>query len=67
MIGIKDMKMPKNCKECPLTDYGDGHEDVICCPKEKVTSNGKDRPEWCPLVEIETVEVWMARTPKGEE
>ena len=55
MIGIKGMKMPKNCKQCPLVDYGDLHEDELCCAKEdrEFISNGENRPEWCPLVEIE--------------
>ena len=47
-----DMDMPKNCNECQLRDFGDGHQDVWCSYKrepidEKET--GEKRPEWCPL------------------
>lgn len=48
-----DMDMPKNCNECRLRDFGDGHEDAVCAFARE-TDDGKKRPEWCPLTEGDT-------------
>ena len=47
---IKNMKMPKNCTECPLeTDYG------TCgyyLPTKDNESDYQKRPAFCPLIEV---------------
>ena len=52
MIAIKDMEMPKSCKECPMSHpvFGDGWETWCSLTKKNVaTPNHK-----CPLAEIVT-------------
>ncbi len=62
MIGIKDMKMPKNCDRCPLYTYWSDGEDYCGITKEGVMDflNGPN-PD-CPLVEIEKPKTghWIA-------
>ena len=55
MIGI-NIKMPTNCLECELTywDYSDCSVPRLCVfDRDCVSSYTKDRPDWCPLIEIE--------------
>ena len=58
-ILIKGMEMPKRCEDCKLR-YRD-HLAMIVKDKcylmgmknvDPYTFGGKDRPDWCPLVEI---------------
>ena len=57
-ILIKDMEMPKTCWECGGCD--DCHESLTFCaliPNGKDLEGvdiNKDKPDWCPLVEIPT-------------
>lgn len=61
MIGIKNIKMPTACWDCPIqqiaydSDLFDEGE-PYCCIESKSVDNfmdGEQRPKWCPLVEIE--------------
>ncbi|SDB15164.1 hypothetical protein [Eubacterium oxidoreducens] len=54
MIAIKDMEMPKSCKECPMSHYvfGDGWEIWCNFTKKNVATPNHN----CPLVEIITCE-----------
>lgn len=56
MVAIKNMKMPKCCRECNFKYYDEG-EDVLCCALEDgyISDDEADekRLECCPLVEIE--------------
>ena len=51
---LVDIKMPRNCYECPFSD-----EDRRCGDSCNLTNPAKDifdfrasRPEWCPLKEV---------------
>ena len=49
MVAIKDMEMPNYCLwDCPLA-----REDGGECQLADVRTSGKERPNDCPLVEIE--------------
>lgn len=51
-ILIRGMKMPNNCRDCPLEDAYDGYN---CRIVEKSANWGLEgRPSWCPLVEVPT-------------
>lgn len=64
IIGIKGMKMPKNCHECPFifSDHGDNFwfcsylyntvQDRCDLWEERLKVSCKERPEQCPLFEI---------------
>lgn len=50
-IIIKDMKMPKTCKECPFSD----HEAWCLIPgdwRERYYMPEDERSEHCPLIEL---------------
>ena len=50
-IMIKDMEMPKNCKECPFSD----HEAWCLIPgdwRERYYMPEDERSEHCPLIEL---------------
>lgn len=50
---VKNMEMPKNCKECPFSD----HEAWCLIPgswKERYYCPDDERSDDCPLVEIPT-------------
>lgn len=57
MIGIKGMKMPENCSECPFPkadyDYDGFIEGYYCFDRwvKRIPSKGKF--SFCPLIEIE--------------
>lgn len=59
-ILIKDMKMPKNCIFCPISHWNKLDELTGCELHQKHIPNAekefweKDRPDWCPLVEVPT-------------
>ena len=48
-ILIKGMDMPKSCGECFFYDNGGCFVTVYIVLRKR----GKDKPEWCPLVEVE--------------
>jgi len=52
MIAIKDMEMPKSCKECPMSYpvFGDGWETWCSFTNKNVATPNHN----CPLVEIVT-------------
>ena len=57
-IYIKGMKMPKKCVFCPLSHWNKIDELTGCELHQKYIPNAekefweKDRPDWCPLVEV---------------
>ena len=57
---IKGMEMPKNCRECnfcsEINFEGYLWFDFYCRAKDKEfdLDKNKDKPNWCPLVEIPT-------------
>ena len=64
MVAIKDMKMPSCCYSCrfakfPEYDYILGEtplKDPYCVVTLKgIDLTRFDRPDWCPLVEVESV------------
>lgn len=58
-ILIKDMEIPKNCRECNFCNEinfeGYLWFDFYCRAKDKSFNldKNKDKPNWCPLIEIE--------------
>lgn len=57
MIAIKDVEMPKNCGECPMTTCKGKDEpwNYVCSINLKdIDFNKTKRAEHCPLVEIVT-------------
>ncbi len=59
MIAIKDMEMPKNCGECEMRI---GVTFPICVikglelGKRQPNDAWGNKPDWCPLVESNTIE-----------
>lgn len=51
MIAIKEMDMPANCGECPLT-YPVGYKSNGCCILVCEIENPNIRLPDCPLIEI---------------
>ena len=57
---IEGMKMPKKCICCPLSHWNKLDELTGCELHQKHIPNAekefweKDRPDWCPLVEVPT-------------
>ena len=57
---IKGMEMPKNCRECNFCNETnlEGYLwfDFYCRAKDKSfdLDKNKDKPDWCPLVEVPT-------------
>lgn len=65
MIAIKTMnKLPKSCVGCPMKKilgdisvyYGAMYECCLVYPRKAVWQDidTKERPEWCPLVRVDT-------------
>lgn len=48
-ILIKDMGMPTRCEKCDLAYDDDGY---FACPFTKAFYKSKQRPSWCPLIEL---------------
>lgn len=48
-ILIKGMEMPTRCEKCDLAYDDDGY---FACPFTKAFYKSKQRPSWCPLVEV---------------
>ena len=44
-------KLPKNCDYCPL-NYDSMYCTAVKLPKGNGLSYDKERPDWCPLVEV---------------
>ena len=57
-VVIKGMKMPKECRDCPLEMYYMNSGDTRCRAKNKILAEDfkaipfDGRPDWCPLVEV---------------
>lgn len=55
---VRDMKMPTDCRECPLCEYHDRTGRTWCIPADKLLAEDfkpipfNDRPKWCPLFEL---------------
>ena len=58
---IKGFKMPETCDYCPLSNYYPANERVWCNAESKILAENYDvfrdkkieKPEWCPLEEVE--------------
>jgi hypothetical protein len=56
-VYIKGMKMPKDCRECPMQVYYSSGK-TWCKSTDMILSEDykpipfDGRPEWCPLVEV---------------
>lgn len=59
MIAIKGLKMPKNCRECPCYSFFWTSCDAIRRIDYEANDAvvGDQKPEQCPLVELEVGEV----------
>ena len=61
-IIVRDMRMPKNCCECPFESYSINTGLTFCLASMKVmATKGKvikqeDRPKWCPLFECKSLD-----------
>lgn len=59
-VYIKDMEMPKNCRECNFCNEinfeGYLWFDFYCRARDKSfdLDKNEDKPNWCPLVEVPT-------------
>lgn len=59
-ILIKGMKMPRACQVCPLGHWNKLDKLTGCeivrryVPKDDIEFWEKDKPSWCPLVEVPT-------------
>ena len=58
MIQI-DVKMPKNCAECPCLHHGEygAFEKSWCAINPVINIRRKGRPKDCPLKNFESVEI----------
>lgn len=71
-ILIKGMEMPKKCVSCPLSHWNKLDELTGCKLHQKYIPNaekefwGKDRPDWCPLVEVAIQSADIAEIRHGE-
>ena len=59
-ILIKGMKMPEDCRDCPLEMYYMNSGETRCRAGNKILAENfkaipfDGRPDWCPLVEVPT-------------
>ncbi len=62
-ILIKDMDMPKACRDCPFMTGGWCR--VWSDDETRLTDTNLliEKPDWCPLVEVETVDQEELITP----
>lgn len=51
---IKGMKMPKNCETCEYQTKGACFASGVNKGTITIRRMDKDRPDWCPLVDIKT-------------
>ena len=55
---VKDMEMPKECRECPMCEYYEITGNTWCKSADGLLAENykpisfDGRPEWCPLVEL---------------
>lgn len=60
LVLIKGMEIPKECRECMLSEYHDRTGKTWCKPADKLLAEDRKpiqfdgRPDWCPIVEIKT-------------
>lgn len=44
--------MPKNCRNCKLSEMSCEFDKILCIPMQKSSDKfSKDKPNWCPLKE----------------
>jgi len=55
MVGIKNMKMPKDCFSCQFCTEGTYAEYCNFGSTMQNIDHNEGRPTWCPLVEINAV------------
>ena len=53
-ILIKNMEMPQSCSGCPLGVHEEGSYYYECKATEGITLDWKNKPNYCPLVEVPT-------------
>ena len=59
-ILIKGMKLPKDCRDCPMETFYVNCGDTRCRATNKLLAEEYNvipfsgRPDWCPLVEVPT-------------
>lgn len=59
-ILVRNVEMPKDCRECRLMEYHNSTGKTWCAPADGLLAEDfrpipfDGRPEWCPLVEIKT-------------
>lgn len=57
-VVVRDMEMPKGCRECLMQDYRLGTGELWCKPADKILADDykpiqfDGRPKWCPLFEV---------------
>ena len=54
-VYITGMEMPKNCEECQCSYWTEGVHHDYCQAvgyDTEIHYGEKDRPQWCPLIEI---------------
>ena len=55
---IKDMRIPSDCRECPLSEYHERTGKTWCKPADGILADNyksipfDGRHEWCPLVDL---------------
>lgn len=55
---VKDMEMPKDCRECCMAEYHINTGKTWCKPADGLLAVNfkpipfEGRPDWCPLVEV---------------
>ncbi len=59
---VKNMKMPKDCPQCPLSSWSPITDEFLGCfivpgkryavLSDKEYAESTKRPDWCPLVEL---------------
>ena len=53
-VFVKNLDIPRNCRECPIMHEYKGM-DICTVPFRRIdNSYTRDKPEWCPLVEVST-------------
>ena len=51
-IYVKDSKMPKDCDDCDFLEHVGEYAIPLCLTTYRNPSDTKERPPWCPLIEI---------------
>ena len=59
--------LPENCMECPLANYQPELEKVTCLVRKKLLLERlEDRPKWCPLIPMESMEDIVDENKRAE-